>query len=147
MTFVVQRKPTRIREAPIDSEYGLHKWTVQQLRAFARPDVRFWHTANEGKVSNASIGKRGAMGVSAGIPDLEIWINGDCHFLELKWGKNDLSIEQREFFAWAQNHRIPCEVARTQDQVMSILEEWNAVRPSGWQFRGHSSAPLLGGEG
>ncbi len=137
MNFIVQRKPVRVKDAPIDSEYALHKWTVQQLRAFGHSHVRFWHTATEGKVSNASIGMRGALGVSAGVPDLEIWIREKCHFLELKFGKNDLSLEQRAFFAWAQDNRIPCEVARTQDQVMRILEDWKAVRPSGWQFAGH----------
>lgn len=112
------------------------------------PYVMVYHCPNGGK-RNPIEGRRfKERGVLSGVPDLHVFVRSRLHFLELKFGKNDLTPEQREFFAWAQNHRIPCEVARTQDQVMSILEEWNAVRPSGWQFRGHGGvkpSPVHGG--
>lgn len=122
---------------PIKSEYDLHKWTVQLLRKLAYPHVKFWHCPTGEKREIETAGKLAAMGTVAGIPDLQIFIHSAPRFLELKYGRNDLTQEQRAFITWAQNNRIPVAVCRTQDEVAAQLELWGAIRPTGWQFGGH----------
>jgi aspartyl-tRNA(Asn)/glutamyl-tRNA(Gln) amidotransferase subunit B len=56
--------------------------------------------------------------------------------------KEDAHEDQERFFRWCKEFYIPCEVARTQEEVLNVLERWQAIRPVGWQFR---PAPVHGG--
>lgn len=131
--FKIEKR--RVENLGIASEFDLHKWTVKTLDRLAWGHVRYWHVANGEKRRIETTGKLQAMGTVRGIPDLQIFIRAAPHFLELKFGKNDLSEDQHRFFSWCREWYIPCEVARTQEEVLNVLERWQAIRPLGWQFR------------
>lgn len=123
---------------PIGSEFELHRWTVQLLHRLSYQHVKFWHTPNGEERGARAAGKLAVMGVLPGVPDLIVFIRHKPHFLELKHGRGQPSIEQRAFIAWAQDQGFPVAICRTQDEVAIALETWQAIRPTGWQFGGHS---------
>lgn len=138
--FKIEKR--RVENLGIASEFDLHKWTIKTLQRLAWGHVKYWHAASGEKRNVQTAGKLQAMGVIRGVPDLQIFIKHEPHFLELKYGKGELNEDQERFFRWCKEFYIPCEVARTQEEVLNVLERWQAIRPVGWQFR---PAPVHGG--
>lgn len=122
--------------APIKSEFQLHMWTTELLRRLAYPHVFWWHTPNGEKRDKRSASKLKVMGVLPGVLDLQIWIHSAPRFMEFKFGKEQLSEEQKRFIDWCSTNHIPTAVVRTQEEAAQQLEIWGAIRPTGWQFRG-----------
>jgi hypothetical protein len=74
------------------------------------------------------------MGLNPGWPDFILVPglgekSGIAHYLELKkLGTGELSDEQKDFRAWAWEHGLPYEVARTFERVTAVLTKWGVLR-------------------
>lgn len=132
----IERKRGRAEASPITSEFQLHRWTVQLLHRLCYSHVLYFHVPNGEERTDRTAGKLAVMGVLAGVPDLQIFVQGKPHFLELKHGKNGLTSAQETFKAYCDGHGIPYAIANNQDEVARQLEEWKVIRPTGWQFHG-----------
>lgn len=95
---------------------------VADYLRIAAPDLLWFHVANERKCSPQRGDMLKLMGVLAGVPDL-VFVLPDGHvgFIELKAGKGRLSKAQDEFFERALHIGARCHVARSVDDVESIM--------------------------
>lgn len=86
--------PSRLHE-----EERLHRAVVQYLKWALPDDAVYFHIANGGKRHKIVAAKLAALGVRAGLPDLEIiWagLDGKSIFIELKTERGALSSVQRQ---------------------------------------------------
>lgn len=98
--------------------------------AIRRPD-RFWFCPQGANLSKAQAGKFKAMGLTPGVSDLHFaWAMGSqrqfpCYgAVELKWGKNTETAEQRQFGAdmLALGHGY--KACWSIEEVVATLTEW-----------------------
>jgi hypothetical protein len=115
--------------APKASEFELHCAVADSLR-IGGVDGWLWSHFPAGELrSKATAGRLKRMGVKAGFFDL-LLIDPDGHhyWLELKADGGRLSEAQADFSLTMQARRVPCEVARSFDEAISILSGWGAIR-------------------
>ena len=92
-------------------------WTRLQL-----PDLWFWATPNEGKMTPRYGSHRKKMGVLAGVPDLTFVLrNGLVVFIELKSPTGRLSPPQKAFQARCETEEIPYFVIRSFDEYIRTV--------------------------
>ena len=101
--------------------------------AIKRPD-RFWFVPNGANLSKAQAGKFKAMGLTPGVSDLHFaWAFGSQRqypafgTIELKWGKNTETAEQKQFGAdmIALGHTY--RACWTIEEVVQTLTDWGVT--------------------
>jgi hypothetical protein len=104
-------------------EEALQRAVVQLLALYAgRGLLAFAHVPNGMYRTPAEAGRLKAMGTTAGVPDLLVWLDGGASFsIELKAGRGTLSAPQA---AWhgtmaGLGHRV--HVCRSIDEVEAVL--------------------------
>lgn len=106
----------------------LQRHTNDVIRAFKSPMAVCYHTPNGGYRNIATAKALKAMGVMAGVPDWTILLpGGQTKFLELKTPKGTLSVQQKEFRANVETLGFEYAIARTPEQVRSILSQWDVI--------------------
>lgn len=116
-------------------EGEIHKFTVDVLKAAARPDVIWAHVPNEGKRRGKTGAILKAKGMLPGFADFVFMmpsrlIGGPAtvRLLELKGPDGEQSVAQLDFEARCEAIRAPYIVASTRDEVMHALHEFNVLR-------------------
>ena len=110
-------------------EYRLHCAIVDLLNAARCPGVVFWHCPNGGKRAMAEAAQFGAMGVLAGVADLQLSIpGGKTCFMEIKARAGVLSEAQEGFLAAMDRNGHRTAVVRSLDEAMVTLRDWGAIR-------------------
>lgn len=105
-------------------EDQLQAATSTFLRA-AYPNLIAWHTENERKCSPQAGARSKAKGKLAGVPDWCFVLREGRHgFIELKVGNNRLTDGQVRFREAVEAIGCPYEVARSLDEFIAILEQW-----------------------
>ena len=110
-------------------EHDLQVAVVAHLRARRRSGVWFCAIPNEGKRSPVTAARMKARGLTPGAGDLILVIDGQAFALELKHGRNKLTlaqVAQREAFRaaggiWAEAYSL--------DEALFLLTRWKAIRP------------------
>lgn len=125
-----RRRARRVPELTV-SESQIQVAVIAHLRAYAWPDVVFWHVPNGGARSKAEAARFKAQGVVAGIQDIHILHNRRLLVLELKTERGRLSPEQRTMLDRMSAAGAVTAVAYGLDQALAILKAWGVLRRAG----------------
>ena len=93
----------------------------------------WFHVANEGVFNKQNFrpvygAKLKKMGKAKGIFDyIFLWEDG-CAMIELKYGKNKLSAEQKVIMEWADDAGIKSAVAYSCDDAINFLKKINFIK-------------------
>lgn len=105
-----------------DEQYKLFSWTRN------RPKLRWMFAIPNGGQRNKIVAARLKQeGVKKGVPDLMIPLPTDKFhglFIEMKYGKNKLTLEQKQFFDFATQQGYCCKVAYSADEAMKIIDKY-----------------------
>jgi len=121
-------RPRRARP-PAPKEIVLHMAVADLLRQHCLPDWRWTHINRTAKDERQGKILQN-MGVNPGWFDFEL-ISGPkrlSHFLDVKRIGEDLSDEQKAFRDWGFTWNIPCAVAWTMDEVLTVFDTWGCLR-------------------
>ena len=110
------------------SENGLHLTVADYLNIALPRDCVWHHSPNEGLGTVAWYKKRAALGTRAGWPDIEIWWRGKAYAIELKWGKNKLSDNQKYCRDDILLAGCPFALCYDLDEVIAALVLWGLVK-------------------
>jgi len=112
-----------------ETEEAIHKAVVQLLMLCAHPRLVYYHCANGEARSRATGAKLKAMGVLAGVADLNFVLpDGKAAFIELKNAKGRQSVEQKEFQRRVEAAGALYEICRSSEEVRRALGRWGALR-------------------
>lgn len=112
-----------------ETEEAIHKAVVQLLMLCAHPRLVFFHCPNGEARSEKTGGKLKAMGVLAGVADINFVLpDGKAAFIELKTSKGRQSVEQKEFQRRVEAAGALYEICRSSDDVRRALGRWGALR-------------------
>jgi hypothetical protein len=88
----------------------------------------WFHVPNEMPVQNkldlTRLAKKRAMGMMAGAPDLVFLKKDGCLQIELKYGKNSLSSNQKEYRDMSEKKEAPYVICKSWDDVSSELTKY-----------------------
>ena len=111
------------------SEYQLHCQIIQLIEQTKVPGLVCWHVPNGGKRSFSEAAKFRAMGVRAGVADINLSWNGHVGFIEVKAPKGGrLSEAQEAFLEAMRGHGHYTAVVKSLGEATAILEAWGAIR-------------------
>lgn len=110
-------------------EQALQVQAIQYLR-IALPNAVIWHCPNGGARTEAEGRILKAMGVLAGVADIQILAGGRSYFIELKIGNGDLTPSQVTFRANCELQGVPHAVCRSLAEVEGTVAAW-ALNPRG----------------
>ena len=108
----------------LGKEDCLHHAVYDYLLLKYRGKAMFWHTPNEGKRSPFERWKAKYLGIMSGVSDWIIMKKGDTLYLELKWGKNQLSDNQKIFLENVVTFGNSANVAWTFDEAKKIIDKF-----------------------
>lgn len=111
------------------AEYDLQRVIVQHLRLRAADGVLWFHVPNGLKSDGRAVTRMKAIGLTPGVADLVIVVNGETHFLEMKAKGGRARDSQLAFCEWALASGCDYAIADTLDRALKILEAWGAIRP------------------
>jgi hypothetical protein len=149
--------------APARKATGIRQYPEQdlQIKIVKNYYTEFWplhggvlySTGVEGKARSRGDGRRKAMGVLAGIPDLHWVFRGQVVFLELKWEDGRVRETQSDFMSAVTHEGLHCYVVRSEQEAKEIFshylhnhENGTAIHSSVWvDFRSRAGIPLLEG--
>jgi hypothetical protein len=135
----------RVRKPPPAPEFHTHCMVADTLRSWASPGWRWTHlplgeerphqwvkdkTGTWQRISSAGARLK-RMGLQPGWADFLLLSpdGGVPHFLELKRARRGKrSLEQEDFAAWCESHRVAYAVATGYSEALEILKGWGAVR-------------------
>jgi hypothetical protein len=111
-------------------EQQLHAFTVQLLRVCAAPGVLWLHIPMGVQSSHGGMAGKWArvMGARPGTADFLLIKDGRATFLELKTERGKLSPAQKLFSGLAGLAGADVHVARTPEQVVSLLRDLGMLR-------------------
>jgi len=110
------------------SEATFQMELVTFLKAYARPDIVWWHVPNGEKRTRKTGKKLKLMGVRPGVADLTVLIAGACHQLELKDDDGVMSSDQETFMEDVQRAGGHYHVASSMHEAIGILSQIGALR-------------------
>ena len=111
-----------------DPEAALHLSVVEWLNRFGKPNLIWFHTANERRCSPRQGAYLKRMGVKAGVPDLCLVLpGGAAAFLELKSPTGRQTPEQKAFQQLCERNGVSCAIARTIDEAIATLAAWGCI--------------------
>ena len=122
--------PGRRRRPPPPIERRTHIALCDLLRIACRPGWLWWHTPNGEHRNPATAKLLARMGVRAGVSDFVFVGPAGTHcYLELKRGRAPLSPAQQQFLAELTARTVTHAVARSFDEAVATLREWDVLRP------------------
>ena len=86
------------------------------------------HIPNEGKRSLSYAARMKRMGLRSGFPDLFVTLaRGKYHglFIEMKYGKNKTTKEQKEWLELLSAEGYACAVCYGADETIKVIENYN----------------------
>ena len=93
-----------------------------------RPELRWVFAIPNGGQRNKIVAARLKQeGVKKGVPDVCLLIPSNGYhalFIEMKFKKNKLTPEQREFFDFATQQGYCCKVAYSADEAIEIIDDY-----------------------
>lgn len=117
----------------VDSEDALQERIVRAYRTNTPNEdwFRLFHVPNGGKRDAKEALKFKRMGVISGVADLVCLLHeGKVGFIELKYGKNDLSDNQAAFRDFCEKNNYKWALCRTVGEALSTLREWGIYNPN-----------------
>src|SRR5688500_1163857 len=110
-------------------EATLQLCVVEWLTRLGKPNLIWFHPANERRRSPRQRAYPKRMGVKAGVPDICIARPGaTAAFLELKSRDGRQTAEQAAFEQLCKANGSPYAVARTIDEAIAALTAWDCIR-------------------
>lgn len=109
-------------------EAQLQSAVVQHLKLCAGPNVLFFHVPNGMKSDGRHVHRMKSMGLTPGVADLVICVNGQAKFLELKSENGRARESQLAFSAKALEAGCDYASARNINEALTILHNWGAIR-------------------
>lgn len=94
------------------------------LRVALPREAVFTHVPNEGRRGWHAQRDLKQQGVLTGFPDLMILYGGKAYFIELKSAKGVVMPHQKEVHQMIRNAGFDCFVARSLDDVVTVLNFW-----------------------
>ena len=127
-----KRRASQVRvRASAPKEFQIQIALVQHLRLRGAPGVVFFHPANGEHRDPRTAAKLKAMGVTPGVPDIVLCIDGRMYALELKRDHGgSLSPDQRAMHKRLEASGAFVATASGLDEALAILTMWGAFRPS-----------------
>lgn len=120
--------------APVVSEHAIQKQVTDVLRIelaaagkVSGPGVVWWSVSHENYAGEVP-GIRVSRGIIAGLPDMFFLFNGWAAFIELKTEIGILSDAQRSICAAVLAAGGRVGVARSAEEVLSLLDAWDIPR-------------------
>lgn len=111
------------------TEDKIQKDIVKYLRAVLPKNVLVYHCPNGGKRSARAGDQFKNMGVLPGVPDLcFVLANGMAAFIEVKQPDGTLSLAQEKFKYEVTGNGCPHGVARSVDDVETLLKSWGVIK-------------------
>jgi hypothetical protein len=111
------------------SEHSLQVSVLEYLRLHARVGVYWFAIPNAGKRSYRTAKQMVAEGLTAGVADLCIMLNGGVVvWLELKTKANQLSDAQRAFASVCRELDHPYHIIRDLPEAIDVFRRWNVLR-------------------
>lgn len=101
---------------------------IKMLEDFARPDVFWHHSPNEGQRTKAEKCKLTAMGTRWGFQDILLIKGGMAYLMEFKTSIGRLSKEQKDTMASTKRAGAITAVAYGLDAAIEILNAWDMFR-------------------
>jgi hypothetical protein len=93
------------------------------------PGVVFWHCPNGAKRAYKEAAALKAMGLLAGVADLQISSPGATHcFLEIKSDTGELTEDQEQFLAAMERNGNRVAVVRSLDEALFVLAAWGVIK-------------------
>jgi len=80
-----------------------------------------WHVPNEGRRSRITGNKLKAVGLVAGVPDLEFHYKGKSYFFELKTEKGKQSPKQKFIQTQLEGHNFKYYIIRSLEEFQTII--------------------------
>ncbi len=90
------------------------------------------HIPNEGKRSLSYAARMKRMGLRSGFPDLFVTLaRGGYHglFIEMKYGKNKTTKEQKEWLELLSTEGYACAVCYNAAEAIKVIENYNRRKP------------------
>jgi len=110
-------------------ESALHFAVAKLLRDYASPDWRWSHFPAGEHRDKRTAGKLKGMGLQCGWADFLLFSPAAIlHALELKRIGEDLTCEQEAFRDWCAEHGAPFAIAKSIDEALAALGQWNTLR-------------------
>lgn len=109
-------------------EHKLQGTVVEVIRLRMRRGVMCFSIPNELPKIEGRLRRFLRMGMKPGVGDLIILIDARAHFLELKVGDGEQTIEQRAFELECEFNGVPYKIARSFEEAIAIVEGWGALR-------------------
>ena len=120
----------RVKKPGGPSEHKLQVSLIAYLSIAGRKDLHWFAVPNGGHRHIAQASRLKAEGVKAGIPDLCFMLDeGRTAWLEMKTEKGSLGVNQRAFRDMAFRLGHKWGMARSLDEAIVLLREWNVLRP------------------
>lgn len=120
-------------KATAPSEHKIQASLDIILRYGARPEIYWFAIPNAGRRTYQAAAKLKAEGMKAGVADLCFLTpldEGAVAFLELKTIGGSLSVAQRAFAAICRRLGIRWATAKTLDEALHVMRDWNILRPN-----------------
>jgi hypothetical protein len=105
----------------------IHRAVVAHLRAYARPEVLWFHVTNNPRnpIHGAQMK---ALGMMAGVSDLLLFTAFDKFALELKAAGGRPAVAQLEFQDWWRRLGGHAVVAEGLDEAIGCLKMWSVLK-------------------
>lgn len=88
------------------------------------------HIPNEGKRSTLYGKRMRDMGLRAGSPDYAVFNKGQfVGWIEVKFGRNDLTLDQRDFYQYCRDNNINYAKVYTFQDFKDTLQDWGIYDP------------------
>jgi hypothetical protein len=108
-------------------QIALFDWWFYACKRFGLPQMAMYATPNGGQRHYLTAVKLKREGVTRGIPDIHLAVprkGFTCLWIEMKFGKNRLTAEQKDFMAWQETEGAKCAVCYSWEEARTIIEEY-----------------------
>lgn len=121
--------PVPAHQMPFEEpEDSIQRSIVIAARYVLRPGVIMFHVPNGGKRSKAEAGRFKALGVLAGVADLQFLAEGRPYFIEVKTESGTQSAAQKDFHSACRQQGIPYVICRDVEGALKCLKDWGLTR-------------------
>lgn len=115
------------------SEQQMHAELARYLRKALPPNAKMHHSPNEGSRGWIAQAELKQTCFSTGWPDVEIIWQGRAHFIELKFGRNEPTPEQKQCIGDLIQSGANVGVAKSVQAVIGLLVQWGIPLGISWE--------------
>lgn len=136
-----------MKRSETTEQINLFNW-ARSIESFVPELKLMYHIPNEGKRSNGTGALLKAAGMKAGVPDIHLPVARNGYtglYIEMKYGKNTPSKEQKEFMVGLLQEGHKVEVAYSMQQAREVIRKY-LQREKGFNLVNCEEAPKIFGK-